>query len=112
MSNVANATELANGANAPETPAATEAMGVSLDAIRVQVDQDQIHRHLDGVVRDTWWSIRSRRFWRSLPSWPLGLRSSIGSICCLRRFDDFVGLSPPNDHSIRSASRSGSMTPF
>jgi hypothetical protein len=53
MSNVVNATDTANGANAPETPAVTEATGVSLPAIRVQVDQDQIHRHLDGVVRDT-----------------------------------------------------------
>jgi hypothetical protein len=36
MSNVANATDLANGANVSEAPAAT---GVSLPAIRVQVER-------------------------------------------------------------------------
>ena len=52
MSNVANTTDAANGAPAPAAPEAPEAAG-GLHAIRVHVDQDQIHRHLDGVVRDT-----------------------------------------------------------
>jgi putative transposase len=53
MSNVANATDAANGAQAPQATDAPGEPATGLPAIRVQVDQEQIHRHLDGIVRDT-----------------------------------------------------------
>ena len=58
MSNVATTTAGANGPLAPEAPGAPEApqapqATVELPAIRLEVDSEQIHKHLDGVVRDT-----------------------------------------------------------